>query len=92
MKILLMVSNSVFLIAVVLYLYFFSQRKKKDVVIQMWLAIIVGMIAGLAGQLIGVHLGNAAWASIQISFYLYTTLIIYSLWKLSGELKKRRQG
>lgn len=90
MKILLMISNSVFLISVVLYLYYFSRRKQYDVVIQMWLTIVVGMLAGLVGELIRVNLGNFSWGSIQISFYLYLGLIIFSLWKLSLELKKRR--
>lgn len=90
MTILLMISRSVFLISVVLYLYYFSRRKKHDVVINMWVTIVVGMTAGLSGQLIGVYLGNFTWASIQISFYLYFALIIYSLWKLTLELKKRR--
>ena len=90
MTILLMISRSVFLISVVLYLYYFSKRKQHNVVINMWLTIIVGMAAGLVGQLIGVRLGNSSWGTIQISFYLYFALIIYSLWKLSLELKKRR--
>lgn len=90
MTILLMISRSVFLIAVVLYLYYFSRRKKQNVIIQMWLSIIVGMFAGLVGQLIGVYLGTFSWGSIQISFYLYSVLIIYSLWKLTLELQKRR--
>jgi len=90
MTILLMISRSVFLISIVLYLYYFSRRKEHNVVIYMWLSIVVGMIAGLSGQLIGVYLGNFSWASIQISFYLYFAIIIYSLWKLKLELKKRR--
>lgn len=90
MTILLMISRSVFLISVVLYLYYFSRRKQHNVVIQMWLTIVVGMLAGLVDELIGVNLGNSSWGSIQISFYLYSALIIYSLWKLSLELKKRR--
>jgi len=91
MTILLMISRSVFLISVVLYLYFFSQRKKKNVVIQMWLSIIAGMFAGLVGQLISVYLGEVTWASIQISFYLYSVLIIYSLWKVSTVFRKRHK-
>ena len=88
--ILLMISRSVFLVSVVLYLYYFSRRKKHDVAIQMWLTIIVGMLSGLGIELIGVNLGTSSWGSIQISFYLYSALIVYSLWKLSLELKKRR--
>lgn len=91
MTILLMASRSVFLICVVLYLYYFSRRKQHNVVIQMWLTIVVGMLAGLAGQLIGVNLGSFSWSSVQISFYLYLSLIVYSLWKLSSELKKRHR-
>ena len=90
MTILLMVSRSVFLVSILLYLYYFSRRKEHNVVIYMWFTIVVGMIAGLSGQLIGVYLGNFTWSSIQISFYLYFALIIYSLWKLTLEFKKRR--
>lgn len=90
MTILLMISRSVFFIAVVLYIYFFSRRKKYNVVVQMWLTVIVGMLAALVGQLIEVNLGKTSWGSIQINFYLYSALIIYSLWKLSKELKERR--
>lgn len=90
MTILLMISRSVFLVSVVLYLYYFSRRKKHDVVIHMWSTIVVGMFAGLVGELIGVKLGISNWSSIQISFYLYFALIIYALWKLSLEIKKRR--
>lgn len=91
MMILLMISRSLFLVSVVLYLYYFSRRKKHDVVIQMWLSIIVGMISGLAIQLLGLYLGNSTWGLIQISSYLYFALIIYSVYKLILELKKRRQ-
>lgn len=90
MTILLMISRSVFFISVGFYLYYFSRRKKHNVVIQMWLTIVVGMLAALVGQLIEVNLGNSSWGSIQISFYSFSALIIYSLWKLSLELKKRR--
>ena len=78
MIILQMISKSVFLICVVLYLYYFSRRKQYNVVIQMWLTIVVGMLAGLVGELISVNLGNSSWGSIQVSFYLYFALIIYS--------------
>lgn len=90
MTILLMVSRSVFFIAVVLYIYLFSQRKKKSVIVQMWLTVVVGMLAALSGQLIEVNLGKTSWASIQINFYLYLALVIYSLWRLTKELKKRQ--
>lgn len=90
MTLILMVARSIFLVSVVLYLYYFSRRKKHNVVIQMWSTIVVGMLAGLISQLVGVKLGNLTWNSIQISFYLYFALIIYSLWKLALELKRRR--
>lgn len=90
MVILLMISRSVFLISVVLYLYYFSRRKKHNVVIQMWATIVAGMFAGLVGELIGVNLGDFSWGSEQIIIYLYSALIIYSLWRLSLVLKKRR--
>ncbi|HZK84788.1 MAG TPA: hypothetical protein VFC58_08945 [Desulfosporosinus sp.] len=90
MIILLMISRSVFLISIIFYLYYFSRQKKHNVVIQMWLSIVIGMLAALAGQLIGINLGNFTWGSIQISMYLYAILIMYSLWKLSTELGKRR--
>lgn len=89
MTTLLLVSRSIFFIAVVLYIYYFSRRKKSNVEVHMWLTIVVGMLAALVGQLIEVNLGKTAWNSIQISFYLYCALIIYSLWKLSLEFKKR---
>jgi len=87
MKILLMISTSVFIISIILYLYFFTQRKKHNVVVQMWLTIIVGMVASLAVQLIRVN-GDLSGGSIQLSFFLYLALIIYSVWKLSVVLKK----
>ena len=91
MTLLLMVSRSVLLISVGLYLYLFSQRKKSDVIIQMWLTILVGMAAGLVSALVEVKLGSYTWASVQISLLLYSGIIIYSLWKLSLEFKKRRR-
>ncbi|TGE34920.1 hypothetical protein E4K67_27950 [Desulfosporosinus fructosivorans] len=90
MTTLLLVSRSVFLISVGLYLYYFSRRKKNDVVIQTWLTIVVGMFAGLVSALVDVNLGNYTWDSVRISFFLYSGIIIYSLWKLFQELKKRR--
>ena len=90
MTILLLVARSVFLISVGLYLYYFSRRKKNDVVVQMWLTIVVGMSAGLVSALVDVNLGNYTWASVRTSFFLYSGIIIYSLWKLSIELRKRR--
>lgn len=91
MTLLLMISRSVLLTSVGLYLYLFSQRKKKDVVIQMWLTIVGGMSAGLVNALVDVKLGNYTWATVQISLVLYSGIIIYSLWKLSIELNKRRR-
>lgn len=89
MSILLGFSRSIFFISVALYIYYFSRRKKHDVVIQMWLTLIVGMLANLAGQLINVNQGNYNWDSIQISFLLLTAIVLYSLWKVSIEFKKR---
>ncbi|TGE32477.1 hypothetical protein E4K68_12870 [Desulfosporosinus sp. Sb-LF] len=89
MILLQMISRSVFLISIILYLYYFSRRKQHNVVIHMWLIIVIGMLAGLVSQLIGVYLGSSSWSSIQMSFYLYLALIIYSLWKLTIEFKKR---
>ncbi|HZK55607.1 MAG TPA: hypothetical protein VFC84_15670 [Desulfosporosinus sp.] len=89
MTILLLVSRSVFIIAIVLYLYFFTQRKKHNVVLQMWISIIVGMLAGIMGQIIGVYLGDFSWSSIQFSMYLYAALILYSSWRLLSVFKKR---
>ena len=90
MTTLLLISRGVVLMAVALYVYYFFQRKR-DVAIHMWLIIVVGMFAGVVGQLIDVHLGNARWESAQFSVYFYIALILYSVWKLSAELKKRRQ-
>lgn len=89
MTTLLLISRGVVLICVALYVYFFFQRKS-NVAIQMWLIIVVGMFAGVVGQLLDVYLGNARWGSAQFSFYFYVILIIYSSWKLIVELKKRR--
>jgi hypothetical protein len=91
MSILLMILRSIFVICVVLYLYYFSKRKNHSVVIYMWTIIIVGMLSGLLIQLIGIHLGTSQWSSIQISMFFYLALIIYSIWKLISEMKKRGQ-
>ena len=91
MALLLIITRILFFISVGIYLYFFSRRKSHDVVIQMWLTIAVGMLAGLASALIDVNLGNYTLSAVQISLALYSATIIYSLWKLSLELKKRRQ-
>ena len=90
MTVLLLVTRSLFLISIALYLYFLSQRKKHDVIIQMWACIIVGTLAGLAITFIPVYLGTTSWASIQYSFYLYSALIVYAIWKLSILIKSRR--
>lgn len=90
MSIILMTSRSIFLICLVFYIYYFTRRKKHDVVVQMWYSIVIGMIAGLISELVGVKLGNVNWNSIQISFYLYCALIVYSVWRLFFELQKRR--
>jgi hypothetical protein len=90
MTLILMVARSIFLICLVLYIYYFTRRKKHDVIIQMWSSILIGMLAGLISQLAGVKLGNVSWNSIQISFYLYCALIVYSLWRLLIESKRRR--
>lgn len=90
MTLLLMISRSVFLLSIGVYLYFFFRRKKNNVVIQMWITIVVGMSAALLNSLVDVNLGNYTWASVQISFFLYSGIIIYSLWKVMIDLKKRR--
>ncbi|AET68759.1 hypothetical protein Desor_3256 [Desulfosporosinus orientis DSM 765] len=90
MSIVLGVLRSVFFLAVALYIYYFTRRKQHDVVIQMWFAIIVGMFASLAIQLVNVSIGKLSWSSIQISFILLTGILIYSVWKAMTELKKRR--
>lgn len=90
MTLILMIARSIFLISIVICIYYFSRRKKHNVVIRMWSTIVVGMVAGSITQLAEVKLGNLSWNSIQISFYLYFVLIIYSLWKLTLELKRRR--
>ncbi|HBP64028.1 MAG TPA: hypothetical protein DD730_07110 [Desulfosporosinus sp.] len=90
MKILLFSARSVFLIAVALYLYFLSRRKKQDVVVQMWACIIVGMLAGLAITLLPVVIGTATWASIQYSFLLYAAFFVYAIWKVLILIKARR--
>ena len=92
MTILLIISRSLILIFLVFYIYFFTQRKKHNVELQMWLTIIVGMIAGLSDKLIGINQGRYTWSSVQLSLLFYLALIIYSFWKLTIELKKRRQG
>ena len=90
MALLLIITRIVFFISVGLYIYFFSRRKSHDVAIQMWLTIAVGMLAGLLSAIIDVNLGNYTLSAVQISLALYSAAIIYSLWKLSLELKKRR--
>ncbi len=89
MSILLMVLRSIFVLCVVLYLYYFSKRKKYGVTIYLWTIIIVGMSSGLLIQFIEVYQGTSQWSSIQISAYFYLALILYSIWKLISELKKR---
>jgi len=89
MTTLLLISRGVVLMAIALYVYFFFKRKD-NVALQMWTIIVVGMFAGIAGQLIDVNLGNIRWAKAQYSVYFYIILIGYSFWKLLGELKKRR--
>ncbi len=89
MSILLMVLRSIFVLCVVLYLYYFSKRKKYGVAIYLWTIIIVGMASGLLIQFVEVYQGTSQWSSIQISVYFYLVLILYSIWKLISELKKR---
>lgn len=55
----------------------------------MWVTIIVGMLANLAIQIIDLKLGIFKWESVQISIFLLTAIVVYSLWKLSIELRKR---
>ncbi|MCB8816353.1 hypothetical protein [Desulfosporosinus shakirovi] len=81
--------RSIFFIAIGLYVYFITRRKQHDVVIQMWVTIIVGMFANLAIQIIDLKLGSSNWESVQISIFLLTAIVVYSLWKLSIELRKR---
>ncbi|SHH83703.1 hypothetical protein [Desulfosporosinus lacus] len=81
--------RSIFFIAIGLYIYFITRRKQHDVVIQMWVTIIVGMLANLAIQIIDLKLGISKWESVQISIFLLTAIVVYSLWKLSIELRKR---
>lgn len=90
MTILLLISRVVVVIAVALYAYYFFKRKD-NVAFQMWLIIVIGMLAGVAGQLLDVKLGNIGWGKAQYSVYFYIVLISYSLWKLFGEYNKRRQ-
>ncbi|HZK55608.1 MAG TPA: hypothetical protein VFC84_15675 [Desulfosporosinus sp.] len=91
MTILLIISRSVILISLVVYIYFFTQRNKQNVELQMWFTIIIGMIAGLSDKVIGIQQGRYSWSSVQLSLLFYLALIIYSFWKLTIELKKRRQ-
>ena len=89
MSILLMALRSIFIIAVVLYFYYFSKRKNHQVALYLWTIIIVGMASGLFIQLIEVYQRTAQWSSIQFSIFFYLVIIVYSIWKLISEIKKR---
>lgn len=91
MEILLMITRGILLLCVILYIYYFTKRKKENVLIKMWLIILVGLIVGATGRLIDVNLGNLTWNSVQISMVLSVALIGFSVWKLSLELKKERK-
>ncbi|SDH14857.1 hypothetical protein [Desulfosporosinus hippei] len=82
--------RSVLLICVILYIYYITRRKKNDVVIQMWLTVIVGMLSSLAIQIVNVVMGNSILDSVLLSILFLAALIAYSIWKVSRELKKRR--
>ncbi|KGK89860.1 hypothetical protein DP73_09540 [Desulfosporosinus sp. HMP52] len=82
--------RSVLLICVILYIYYITRRKQNDVVIQMWLTVIVGMLSSLAIQILNVVMGNSILESVLLSILFLAALIAYSIWKVSGEFKKRR--
>lgn len=84
--------RSVLLICVILYIYYITRRKKNDVVIQMWLTVIVGMLSSLAIQIVNVVTGNSILDSVLLSILFLAALIAYSIWKVSRELKKRRDS
>lgn len=90
MEILLLITRGILLLCVILYIYYFTKRKKENVLIKMWVIILVGLIVGVAGRLIDVKLGNLTWNSIQISLVLSVALIGFSVWKLLLELKKSK--
>lgn len=89
MTIVLAFFRSIFLLSIGFYIYYISRRKRHDVVIQMWLTVIIGMLSSLAIQAINLYLGNSVWESMQISFILLTVIVFYSFWKLLIELRKR---
>ncbi|AFQ44434.1 hypothetical protein Desmer_2517 [Desulfosporosinus meridiei DSM 13257] len=82
--------RSVLFICVILYIYYITRRKKNDVVIQMWLTVIVGMLSSLAIQIVNVVMGNAIFESVLLSISFLVALIAYSIWKVTREFKKRR--
>ncbi|HBV87912.1 MAG TPA: hypothetical protein DEF42_14925 [Desulfosporosinus sp.] len=91
MTTLLMISRGLLLACVLFYIYYFIRRKRQNNVIKMWIIIVVGLLAGVVGKLIEVNLGYSTWSSIQISVLFSIALMGYSAWKLSLELKNRRQ-
>lgn len=90
MSLWLSVLRSIFFLAVGLYIYYFTRRKKHDVVVQMWFAIIVGMSASIGIQLLNANAGKLNWSSVQLSSVLLAGILFYSIWKAMTELKKRR--
>lgn len=90
MSLWLSVLRSIFFLAVGLYIYYFTRRKKHDVVVQMWFTIIVGMSASIAIQLLNANAGKLNWSSVQLSSILLAGILFYSIWKAMTELKKRR--
>ncbi len=79
----------VFLSSVLCYLYLFINRKRRNVVIQMWVTVIIGLTSGLISQLLGPILRKTTWNSISFGIILYSILIPYSIWKLWAEWRIR---
>ena len=93
MGILQSLATLVFIICIGLYLYYFSRRQQKGVIVRLWVTVVVGLAAGLLSQALGAILGKVQWTSPIFLFgvAIYVVLLGLASRKLLEVLPKHRR-
>jgi len=92
MGILQSLATLVFITCIGLYMYYFSRRQQKGVVVRLWITVVVGLAAGLLSQILGAVLGKVQWSSPIFLFgvVIYVVLLGLACRKLLEVLPRRR--
>jgi hypothetical protein len=74
-------------IALYIYLMVLRTRKTKDVDLQIWVVIGVGLLLSMAGQYLGILQGINTWSKVGINIMVSAALVLFAGWMIYKKLK-----